>query len=81
MTSQNTAQIEQPQAKPKADLVLNSRAELRDLLIQAGLARGAAEKLSRGGWPALAGEITETDLAEDCAAMARTLAEILETEK
>lgn len=76
MTSQNTAQIEQPQAKPKAELVLNSRAELRDLLIQAGLARGAAEKLSRGGWPALAGEITETDVAEDVAGLARTLADI-----
>jgi len=32
-----------------AGLVLNSRAEFRDLLIRAGLARGAAEKLSRGG--------------------------------
>ena len=61
--------------KPKAALVLNSRADLRDLLIKAGLARAAAEKVAKGGWPALSGEITETDLAEECADMARALAE------
>lgn len=61
--------------KHKPTLVLNSRADLRDLLIKAGLARAAAEKVARGGWPALAGEITETDLAEECADMARALAE------
>lgn len=61
--------------KPKPALVLNSRADLRDLLIRAGLARAAAEKVARGGWPALAGELTEIDMAEECADMARALAE------
>jgi hypothetical protein len=44
-----------------AGLVLNSRAEFRDLLIRSGLARGAAEKLSRGGWSALADETAEVE--------------------
>jgi hypothetical protein len=47
-----------------AGLVLNSRAEFRDLLIRAGLARGAAEKLSRGGWSALADETPGDDEAQ-----------------
>jgi hypothetical protein len=55
-------------------ITLQSRAHLRSLLLDAGLARGAAEKVSRAGWAALAGEPTESDLAEDCAALARTLA-------
>jgi hypothetical protein len=63
-----------PQSEP---LVLKSRAELRDLLLSAGLARGAAEKIARGGWAALAGEPTETDLADDAAELARVLAETL----
>jgi hypothetical protein len=75
MTSTDTPQTKTPDAKPKSDLVLQSRAELRDLLIKAGLARAAAEKVARGGWPALSGEITETDLAEECADLARTLAD------
>ena len=61
--------------QPKPALVLKSRAELRDLLIEAGLARSAAEKVARGGWPALAGEITETDLIEEAAALAASLAD------
>lgn len=76
MTSPNETQNDQSQDKPKGDLVLNSRAELRDLLIKAGLARAAAEKIARGGWPALAGEITETDIADEVAGLARTLADI-----
>lgn len=59
-------------------LVLNSRADLRDLLIKSGLARAAAEKVAKGGWPALSGEITETDIAEDCAEIARNLAQLME---
>jgi hypothetical protein len=56
--------------------VLKSRAELRDLLIDAGLARGAAEKLSRGGWPALGSdEINEAD-AMKLAAEMRALASL-----
>lgn len=35
---------------------IGSRAELEDLLIEAGLARGAARKVSGAGWPALSGE-------------------------
>ncbi|MEI4261028.1 hypothetical protein [Roseovarius sp. D0-M9] len=75
MASPKTPKTEQPADQPKRDLVLNSRADLRDLLIKAGLARAAAEKVAKGGWPALSGEITETDIAEDCADLARTLAE------
>lgn len=75
MTSTDT-QTTQPDAGKPA-LVLNSRADLRDLLISSGLARAAAEKVARGGWPALAGEITETDLAEEAADLARALAETL----
>jgi hypothetical protein len=63
--------------KPKEPRVLASRAELRDLLIEAGLARGAAEKVAKAGWAALAGEVTETDLAEEAAELARALAETL----
>ncbi len=66
-----------PQTEP---LVLNSRADLRDLLIRSGLARAAAEKVARGGWPALAGELTETDMAEECAELARALAATLNGE-
>ena len=75
MPSPDTPQEKQPDAARKPALVLNSRADLRDLLIKAGLARAAAEKVARGGWPALSGEITETDLAEECADLARALAE------
>ena len=75
MPSPDTPQKKQPDASDKPALVLNSRADLRDLLIKAGLARAAAEKVARGGWPALSGEITETDLAEECADLARALAE------
>ena len=75
MPSPDTPQEKQPDAARKPALVLNSRAELRDLLIKAGLARAAAEKVARGGWPALSGEITETDLAEECTDLARALAE------
>jgi hypothetical protein len=70
-----TSQPQPDAAKPA--LVLNSRAELRDVLIDAGLARGAAEKVARGGWPALSGGLTKSDLAEDCADLARQLAETL----
>lgn len=68
----------QPQPDTAPAVVLHSRAELRALLIKAGLARGAAEKVAAGGWPALAGELTQHDHAEEAAAMARALAEILE---
>ena len=77
MPSPETPQTEQPAETPKRDLVLNSRAELRDLLIKAGLARAAAEKVAKGGWPALAGEITETDIIEETAALAASLADTL----
>lgn len=77
MPSPDTPKQEQSADTPKRDLVLNSRADLRDLLVKAGLARGAAEKVARGGWPALAGEITETDLAEEAANLALALAENL----
>lgn len=78
MASPKTPQTEQPSETPKRDLVLNSRADLRDLLIKSGLARAAAEKVAKGGWPALSGEITETDIAEDCAEIARNLAQLME---
>lgn len=42
---------------------IKSRADLRDLLRESGLPRGAAEKLASGGWPALNGDsITETEI-------------------
>jgi hypothetical protein len=75
MPSPDAPQEKQPDLDRKPALVLNSRADLRDLLISAGLARAAAEKVARGGWPALSGEITETDLADECADLARILAE------
>lgn len=74
MTSTDTSQTQQTDSKRTGDLVLNSRADLRDLLIQSGLARAAAEKVARGGWPALSGEQTEQDLAEECTDLARALA-------
>ncbi|MCH8467498.1 MAG: hypothetical protein LAT78_13140 [Roseinatronobacter sp.] len=77
MPSPDARQSAQCADKPKPALVLNSRADLRDLLIKAGLARGAAEKAARGGWPALSGEITATDLEEECADLARALAKTL----
>lgn len=61
----------------KGPVELKSRSELRDLLISAGLARGAAEKISRGGWPALVGEPTEQDLLERGYDVARKLLDIL----
>lgn len=50
---------------------LKSRAELRDLLLDAGLARAAAEKIARGGWPALANADPETEAK--AAALAREI--------
>lgn len=48
-----------------APLTLATRADLAALLRDAGLSRGAADKLSRGGWPALTGNtIDDTDLAD-----------------
>jgi hypothetical protein len=74
MTSPNAPQPDKPEgSEPR---ILNSRADLRDLLVDAGLARGAAEKIATGGWPALAGEPTETDLIEEAATMARDLSEL-----
>ena len=67
-----------PRDEQVAPVILTSRAELRDLLIGAGLARGAAEKVARGGWPALSGELTETDLIEEVAKVARDLADIFQ---
>jgi len=61
----------------KEPVELKSRSELRDLLISAGLARGAAEKIARGGWRTLAGELTEDDLLEEVVAMASALADQL----
>ncbi|MCC5956466.1 MAG: hypothetical protein JJU07_10195 [Natronohydrobacter sp.] len=75
MPSPDTPQEKQPAAADKPALVLQSRADLRDLLIKAGLARAAAEKVARGGWPALSGGPTETDLAEECTDLARALAD------
>lgn len=65
------------QSDTKQPLILTSRAHLRDVLIKAGLARAAAEKAARGGWPALAGEVTEIDMAEEAANLARALAETM----
>lgn len=44
----------------KSALTLNTRSEFFELLHATGLSRGAAEKLSRGGWPALGGDTFET---------------------
>ncbi|MBZ0123837.1 MAG: HK97 family phage prohead protease [Roseovarius sp.] len=67
-------------AAPAAQLrQVKSIADLESLLRGAGLARGAAKKLARGGWPALV-DPDETDEIEDeaeIAAMIRDAAEKL----
>ncbi len=48
--------MEAPAVRQSADrgpVVLHSRAELVELLRASGLARGAAERIAAGGWPAL----------------------------
>lgn len=46
-------------------LELKSRAELRDLLREAGLPKAAADKISRGGYPALSGDDIDIDAVAD----------------
>ncbi|MCU0907168.1 MAG: HK97 family phage prohead protease [Rhodobacteraceae bacterium] len=53
---------------------LQSRAELRDVLIDAGLARGAADKIARGGWAGLTGETIDIDDADELAREMRAIA-------
>lgn len=77
MISPDIPSKNQESASSDRSLVLKSRADLRALLIEAGLARAAADKVARGGWPALAGEITETDIVEESAELARALAKTL----
>lgn len=52
-----------PAAKVSEVKSLVSRAELEDLLIEGGLARGAARKIAGAGWPALTGETDPSDPA------------------
>jgi HK97 family phage prohead protease len=61
----------------KADqpLMLKSRAELRDVLLSAGLARAAAEKIAAAGWPALATINPETEAKAELAALIRATAD------
>lgn len=60
-----------------APLMLQSAADLHDLLREAGLAKGAADKIVKGGWPALTAKSPETDtlhrLADLLKAAARNL--------
>lgn len=52
-----TAPNENTDPSPSSgDLVLKSRAQLRGILMAAGLKRSAAEKICQGGWAALATE-------------------------
>lgn len=53
---------------------ISSRAELRDILREAGLPRGAAEKLSKGGWPALSNQSIDDIEAERIASEIRSIA-------
>ena len=55
-------------------LSLKSRAELRDLLRDAGLARAAAEKVASAGWEALATSDPETEAKAELARMIRATA-------
>ena len=55
-------------------LSLKSRAELRDLLRDAGLARAAAEKIASAGWAALATSDPETEAKAELARMIRATA-------
>jgi HK97 family phage prohead protease len=50
-----------PEARVREVKQLASLAELRDLLRDAGLARAAADRIARGGWPALAELDPETE--------------------
>jgi ATP-dependent protease ClpP protease subunit len=50
--------------------------ELKRLLIDAGVTRGAAEKIAAGGWPALAGENSISHLSARLSAAADQLREI-----
>lgn len=59
-----------------APVKLTNRADLRDLLVKAGLARAAAEKAASGGWPELSGEKPATATQADLDAMAAELAAI-----
>jgi len=52
---------------------LRSKAQLRDLLRDAGLAKGAAEKIATAGWSALSPENAAADVAASIRAAARTL--------
>lgn len=46
-------------------VTLTTRADLFQILREAGLSRGAADKIARGGWPALGGDtIEQTDITD-----------------
>jgi hypothetical protein len=53
--------------------MLRSKAQLRDLLRDAGLAKGAAERVASAGWPALSPANAAADVAASIRAAVRTL--------
>lgn len=63
--------------KSAEPLSLKSRADLRDLLRDAGLARAAAEKIASAGWAALATSDPETEAKAELARMIRATAAAL----
>jgi len=72
------ARLEQERGLPpgifaSAGPMLRSKAQLRDLLRDAGLAKGAAEKIATAGWLALSPENEAADVAAAIRAAARTL--------
>ena len=53
--------------------MLRSKAQLRDLLRDAGLAKGAAERVASAGWPALSPANAASEAAANIRAHARRL--------
>lgn len=72
----------QPAPAADAPLTIRDRAHLRDVLVKAGLARAAAEKVASGGWPELSGDrppaVTQAEIDAMAAEMAALRAEIAE---
>lgn len=74
---QPSAAQEPDAQKPDTDtppkITLKSRAELRAILVNAGLGRTVAEKISQAGWAAISTTEADDDLAEACADLAQSL--------
>jgi hypothetical protein len=62
-----------PRFLPDGHQRINSRAELRNILRDAGLAKAAAERVAAAGWPALSPEEAARETAARIRAAARRL--------